>query len=196
MTIHTFGDANCYCGWHGVNSHYIGPEFCYSFGRRNLSKYDIMKYDVKRGDTIVLCFGERDCKYFIHQHIKETRLTYQQIIDDTVEKYFETIHLKITYAQIELKHVCIYNVIPPVYRDNTFDSCFYEMPSNEEKKKYTLYFNKKLKEKCDEYGFIFFDIYDKYVNMDGYLDANLSDNRNYIKNGKYINEFRQKYLDE
>ncbi len=43
-------------------------------------------------------------------------------------------------------------------------------------KKYVLYFNKKLKEYCINYNYIFFDIHDKYIDNDGFLRKDLSDN--------------------
>jgi hypothetical protein len=52
-----------------------------------------------------------------------------------------------------------------------------------------LYFNTKIKEKCIENAYIFFDIYDKYIDGNGFLRKDLSDDNVHIKNGKYIMEF-------
>ena len=66
--------------------------------------------------------------------------------------------------------------------------------TDEERKSYVLYFNKILKEKCIENNFIFFDIYDKYLDINGFLRKDLSDDNVHIKNGKYITDFIIEHL--
>ena len=61
--------------------------------------------------------------------------------------------------------------------------------SDEERKNYVLYFNKKIREKCIEKNYIFFDIYDKYIDENGFLRKDLSDGNVHIGNGVYINNF-------
>ncbi len=61
--------------------------------------------------------------------------------------------------------------------------------TDEERKTYFLYFNEKLKEKCIQYNYIFFDIYNKYCDDEGFLKKELSDNGIHIGNGIYITEF-------
>tara|TARA_Y100000996_G_C22057656_1_gene451849 strand:- start:275 stop:475 length:201 start_codon:yes stop_codon:yes gene_type:complete len=56
-------------------------------------------------------------------------------------------------------------------------------------KKYVLYFNEKLKEKCIEKEYIFFDIYNNYIDENGYLRKDLSDGSVHIGNGIYISNF-------
>ena len=66
--------------------------------------------------------------------------------------------------------------------------------TDEERKTYVLYFNKKLKEKCIEKNYIFFDVYDNYCDDNGYLIKDLSDGGVHISNGYYIREFIYKFL--
>ena len=63
------------------------------------------------------------------------------------------------------------------------------MSSDEERKTYCLYFNNKIKEKCIENNYIFFDVYDKYTDNNGFLNKNLSDNGIHILNGVYLTTF-------
>lgn len=63
------------------------------------------------------------------------------------------------------------------------------MGTDEEQKKYVLYFNEKLKEKCSEKEYIFFDIYNNYIDKNGYLRKDLSDKNVHISNGIYISNF-------
>ena len=90
----------------------------------------------------------------------------------------------------KLKHVCIYNIVPPVknfYKIN--NSQFPFLGSINDRKKYILYFNNKLKEKCTENNFIFFDVYNKYCDDDGFLNEKYSDGNVHIKNGIFLKEF-------
>ncbi len=60
------------------------------------------------------------------------------------------------------------------------------MGTDEERKQYVLYFNEKLKEKCIEKEYIFFNIYNNYIDENGFLRKDLSDGNVHIDNGIYI----------
>ena len=135
------------------------------------------------------CLGEIDCRCHIHKHITETT-TYQDIINNIVDNYFEAIELNVYISQIKLKNVCVYNVVPPIQKYNTWECPEYPyLGTDEERKRYVLYFNKKLKEKCIEKGYIFFDIYNNYIDKNGFLRKDLSDGNVHIGNGIYISNF-------
>jgi len=161
MVIHTFGDSHSSNGWDSnIEKHHLGPILAYSLGKEKLNRCNISNYNIKNGDTIIFCFGEIDCRCHVHKHINQT-FTYENIIDDIILNYFETIKLNVTVSQLNFKNVCVYNVVPPVKNPIKFYDAFGIEPfphlgSCEERKKYTLYFNKKLKEKCLENNYIFF----------------------------------------
>ena len=189
MSIHTVGDSHSYYGWSGIIHHHLGPVLCYSFGKDKLNKCDIRNFDIKDGDTVIFCFGEIDCRCHIYKHITDT-ITYQDIINDIVIDYFEAIDLNISISPIKLKTICVYNVVPPVQKYITVEnSSFPYLGSDEERKQYVLYFNEKLKEKCIEKNYLFFDIYDNYTDENGFLRKDLSDNNVHIGNGLYISNF-------
>lgn len=190
MSIHTIGDSHSHNGWNEIiQSHHLGPVLCYSFGKEKLHRCDIRNFDIKDGDTIVFCLGEIDCRCHIHKHITDTK-THQDIINNIVDDYFEAIELNVSISQIKLKNVCVYNIVPPVQKCNVWEDPGYPyLGSDEERKKYVLYFNKKLKEKCFEKEYIFFDVYDKYVDENGFLRKDLSDGIVHIGNGTYISNF-------
>jgi hypothetical protein len=105
------------------------------------------------------------------------------------------IKLYISVTEKKLKHVCIYNVLPTVNKYNTAENPQYPyLGSDEERKSYVLYMNQKLKEKCIENGYIFFDIYNEYIDSNGYLRKDMSDDNVHIKNGVYIDNFIKSYL--
>ena len=189
MSIHTIGDSHSFNGWTGIIYHHLGPVLCYSFGKEKLNRCDIRKFDIKDGDTIVFCLGEIDCRCHIHKHITETA-AYQDIINNIIDNYFEAIELNITISQIKLKNVCVYNVVPPIQTYNTQENPEYPfLGTDEERKEYSLYFNKKLKEKCIQKKYIFFDVYNSYIDENGFLRKDLSDDTVHIRNGVYITNF-------
>ena len=195
MTIHTFGDSHCSNGWSHVDCHHLGPKLCYSFGTKKLEICDIRAFDnIKDGDILVFCFGEIDCRCHIHKYINDNK-TYQEIIDDIIENYFEAIKLNINLSGLYFKYICVYNIVPPVQRDNTPENPEYPfLGTDEERKMYTLYFNEQLQKKCFENNYIFFDIYDKYTDENGFLRKDLSDGKVHIRDGIYIMEFINDYF--
>jgi len=184
MTLHTFGDSHSHHGFEKIKKihHDLGPLLCYNFPKR----FDINKYQssIKEGDTVIFCLGEIDCRCHIHKHITCDK-SYEVIIDEIVENYFEAIK-----RNTEGLRVCVYNVVPAVRKTDTWNNeSFPFLGTDEQRKSYVLYFNKKLKEKCLIYKYIFVDIYNKYVDKDGFLDRKLSDGTVHIGDGKFLEEF-------
>jgi len=189
MSIHTIGDSHSSFGWSGIIHQSLGPLLCYTFGTKKLNICDIRNFNIKDGDTIIFCLGEIDCRCHIHKHITDTT-TYQDIINEIVDNYFDAIHLNVSVAQIKLKNICVYNVVPPVQIYNTWENKDYPfLGTDKERKEYVLYFNKKIKEKCIEKKYIFFDIYNNYIDNNGFLRKDLSDGNVHIRNGIYISNF-------
>jgi hypothetical protein len=159
MSIHTIGDSHSVMGWSGVIYHHLGPVLCYSFGKEKLNRCDIRKFNIKDGDTIVFCLGEIDCRCHIHKHITETT-SYQDIINNIVDNYFEAIELNVLVSQVKLKNICVYNIVPPVQKYNTQESQSYPfLGTDEERKQYVLYFNEKIKENCIKKKYIYILIF-------------------------------------
>jgi hypothetical protein len=189
MSIHTIGDSHSFNGWSGITNHYLLDMLCYSFGKHKLNRCDIRNFNIKDGDTIIFCLGEIDCRCHIHKHITDTK-SYENIIDDIVDNYLKAIELNVSVSQLKLKNVCVYNVVPSTQKYNTYENHVWPyLGTDEERKKYTLYFNKKIKEKCIEKGYIFFDIYKHYIDENGFLRKDLSDGNVHIGNGMYITNF-------
>jgi len=169
------------------------------FGKKKLDILNIRNYGVKDNDSVIFCFGEIDCRAHIHIYVNEN-ISFQTIIDDIIENYFEAIKLNINgYKNIK---VIIYNVVPPgdvsnMHTENDIKRYVLvktknHIPwkgSNNERMQYHLYFNKKLKEYCEKNHFIFMDIYDKYCDENGLLKKELSDGNVHIKNPVYIKDF-------
>ena len=200
MSIHTFGDSHAssvYSGWRDCNNikaHHLGPVLCYSFGKENLKRCDIREFGIEDNDSIVFCFGEIDCRCHIHKHITSVK-SYKMIIDEIVNDYIDAIKINLDNCNVKLKNICIYNVVPPVQKYNTKENLQYPyLGSDEERKGYILYFNKCLREKCEENNWIFFDVYNSYCDNNGYLSKELSDGSVHIKNGIFIKKFIIDYI--
>jgi len=188
MVIHTFGDSHSYNGWPSyIKTHHLGSKLCFSIGRDGI---DIT--GVNNGDTIIFCFGEIDCRCHIHKHISAEK-PYTQIIDTIVNSYFEKIAQAIkSYANLT---TVIYNVVPVLEQYKNEEPTNYRYcGTDEERKTYTLYFNTRLREKCAEYKYVFFDIYNSYTDANGFLNKALSDNSVHIRDGTYISKFIEQHL--
>lgn len=193
MAIHTFGDSHSKEGWDGVANiqiHHLGPKLCFSIGRDGIIIKD--GYNVMNGDTVIFSFGEIDCRCHVYKHLTESN-TYKEIIDAIVDNYF--IQIQTAVNTVDALKTVIYNVVPPIQKDNTSqDANFPHLGTDDERKEYILYFNQKLKQRCTEYNFLFFDIYNKYTDSNGFLNKVLSDGTVHIRDGVYIKEFVENNL--
>jgi hypothetical protein len=83
---------------------------------------------------------------------------------------------------LRFKNVCIFNVVPPVQRHNTGENPEYPyLGSDEDRKEYVLYFNSLLKSHCSSKQFVYFDVYEKYRDINGFLRKDLSDGNVHIR---------------
>ena len=191
MTVHTIGDSHCHSGWGSeVVIHHLGPKLCHTLGKQHLTLCDFRNYDdMKDGDTVIFCLGEIDCRCHVHKHITAEE-PYQKVIENLVEDYIKAIEIIILASGLQLKNVCVFNVVPPVQRHNTGENPEYPyLGSDEERKEYVLYFNSLLKSHCASKQFVYFDVYDKYCDSNGFLRKDLSDGNVHIRDGTFLNHF-------
>ena len=199
MIIHTFGDSHAssiHGGWSNekmnlpiqIVSNHLGPKLMYSFGRDK--NYLFSPKTVAEGDAVVFCFGEIDCRC----HVGKYAPNWKQVVEKLVENYFEAIKINVT--QYKKLTVMVYNVIPQIERESPKNAWMIpyqkntpHIGSDSERSEYTRYMNSKLALKCEEHGYIFIDVYDKYCDENGFLKDDLSDKNCHISNQKYISEF-------
>ena len=207
ITLHTYGDSHStfFGAWssgtvdgvkidgvviEGLNikTNHIAGKLAYSFGRDQM---EVVK-DVNEHDIVVFCFGEIDCRF----HINKYEPNWEKSIDDLVENYFRTIDINVkSFPKLK---VCVYNVVPPLERENPLNlwtevwgvnNGVPATGTDEDRKRYTIYMNKKLKEYSVKYGYTFFDVYEQYSNEDGFLKRELSDTNCHIRNPIYMEDF-------
>jgi len=202
MVIHTFGDSHshfCFYKIPHIQTHWVPSILCYTFGHKYREELNIKHYNITDGDSIIFCFGEIDCRAHIYRHVTDTN-TYKMIIDDIVDNYFKAIHRNV--QQLDNIKTFVYNVVPPSkvsymqtpeqIRDFVMVKQKNDIPwkgSDEDRKSYHLYFNERLKIKCEEYGYTFFDVYNKYCDNEGFLKRELSDHNVHIEDPIYLKQF-------
>lgn len=188
LTIHTFGDSHSLFPWKDISikdvvikCNHLGPRLMYSIGRDG---FDISGYGVNPGDVVIFCFGEIDCR----RHIYKYKEHYKQNIDDMVENYFKM--LDKNREVIPDSRICVYNIIPPVRKhDAPVNPLFPHSGTDTERKEYVEYTNNKLREYCTDKNYLFFDIYNSYMDRNGFLNISLKDASVHIKNPVHIIKF-------
>ena len=187
MTVHTFGDSHCYNGWPpGVNTHHVGPTLAFSVGRDGL---DLSNLGLVKGDTLVISFGEIDCRCHVHKHVTDENPA-SSIIDGIVKSYLCAVSAAVRAQTADLKHVCIYNVPPPP-RDSTVPNnpAFPFLGTQEDRLGYAATFNECVKKACDTNRWVFFNTGAKHADSDGYLIPGLSDGNVHISFPRHNLEF-------
>ena len=198
ITIHTIGDSHAQIPWEKINFPHLqlninnlGAKLMYRVGIE-IDLIKLTKFNISNGDIVIFCFGEIDCRCHVWRY-KDS--DYKTIINSLVDNYFHAI-INNTSIFPNLT-ICIYNIVPPIRKEQHKHNELIELPfsgSNRTRKTYVNYMNKMLKNKCNEHGYLFFDIYDQYCDEEGYLDFNLSDKNVHIGNPKYIISFIKSYL--
>jgi hypothetical protein len=200
--IHTIGDSHSFYGWNkiehrdinkGISINHIGTVTMASFGLNYSKLVNLKAMGVKENDTLVFCFGEVDRRCHL---CKPNNLTkYKDIVDYIVDKYFEAI--KELVADFVKLNISVFNIVPPMYMDeqdynNYGEKSSYQYPfigTNEDVKAATLYTNGKLKEYCQKYNYVYFDVYDCYCDENGFLNPLLKDITIHIDNPVHIIKF-------
>jgi hypothetical protein len=154
--------------------HNLSPMTCASFGLRK----DIRDaLDINQNDWGCFCFGEIDCRNNIGKH-KEN---YRDIIDKIAENYFDAI------SQLILNKVFVFNVVPAVRANTAHEGPL--IGPDEERREYVRYMNECFAEQCYLYDYVFFNVFDKYTDIDGYFNVEYKDMSVHIANPIFLTEF-------
>ena len=193
MKLHTVGDSHSINGWPRVrvpglqvSTHEIGPKLMYSFGRDGLDCCDIKKWGVKEGEIVCFCFGEIDCRRHVRKHGE-----YKPQIDAMVEKYLQAI--KENVDRYENLTTWVYNV-PPTAKSKHFKNPEFFLGSDDIRLTFVNYTNKKLAEACEEYGYTFVNVKDKYSNEDGFMNMSMSDGGVHVTDPRHLITFVKETL--
>jgi len=182
--IHTFGDSNAIYPWNSIhlddasiNCHQLVDKTCASFGMDKIDVFNIKNYGVEEGDIVCFIFGMIDCT---SNNIGKNKEIYKEITNRIIENYFATIKINVEqYKNLTIIIECV----QPVVKDG---SCKQVAGTDIDRRKYTEYFNFKLKKACEEYKYLFLNTYKKYCGPDRFMNDSLRDVNLHIGNPEFL----------
>lgn len=149
----------------------------------------------KSKDAVVFCFGEIDIRCHVHNH--SVKNDFHTVIDNLIEKYFNTISIYTKIINNKDVKICVY-FVPPVSKNVSVnkDSKYPFIGTDEERKSYAIYINKRLRTECKQYRFIFIDLYDAYCDESGFFDSQKNTDYIHIEDSKPLLSFIKKNIVE
>jgi hypothetical protein len=113
---------------------------------------------------------------------------YSELINEIIKRYFEAIEFNV--KNFKNLRILVCSVTPTAKSSVIKQNPQYpHVGSDEQRKEVTKYMNLKIKEYCEKFNYTFVDIHDKYCDVDGCLNYELSDGHVHIVNPLYIIEF-------
>lgn len=183
MELHQYPWGEVCCAW-------MGPKLMHSFA----TQVDYVKQVLaKSGDALVLCYGEIDARCHLHHYMGETERSFCDPIHDLVDNYLALVLAYTEALKARGVKICIYFVLPAARRLISQENLDYPFAgSDEDRKRYSLCMNNRLREGCLKNDFIFVDLYDAYCDADGFLDPEKSDGHVHIRDAGPLVEFIKK----
>ena len=162
---------------------HIGPVTAYNLIKEGSSTKSSEKINeilniVKKGDIVILVFGEIDCRIHIFYQYKKNHetQTISELIKKTIHNYCTFVR-KIKKQEIE---VCIYGITPPGEEGNIYNYPYYADRKLQQK----IYheFNSELKSYCNDFRINFLDIFPLVSDKSGFLLKEYSDDGLHLNN--------------
>ena len=190
LTIHTLGDSHAYTGWSTLDipsvtiiTHWLGPKLMHSFNRDG---FDLRTLSLRQDDFVIFCFGEIDVRCHIHNWVRDD---FHSTIDTLISDYFSRISKCVSELTGIFVKVGVYFIPPAAKKETSNENKEYPFSgTDDERKMYVTYMNQQMRDKCNQYGFIFFDLFDAYCD-DGFLKREMSDGHVHIKNTQPLIDF-------
>lgn len=189
--VHVIGDSHSWSlrDCPGTIIHNIGPATAYNLANENSAgQYGRKLFDVVRcinrgKDTVLLVFGEIDCRVHIYNHFMKSggSVTINELLDRTIDNYGKIME----QLKREGTRFCVYGIIPATRHvlryppfatarmrrqmNEDFRSRYPYQASPETRSKINHEFNAKLKKHCLKCGYHYFDIYARTVDEHGFI---------------------------
>jgi hypothetical protein len=123
-------------------------------GREKLLK---LKEELPRNATLLLCFGEIDCRCHILKQADLQKAPIESVIDSCIRNYFQVIDDLIFEDHF---NVMLWNAVPT---SDLFDNDYPFYGDHLERNKCTISFNKRLEEECKKRSVPFISIQNKLL---------------------------------
>jgi hypothetical protein len=187
ITMHHVGRNNCIANF-DPTVHDTYTSFPISFHKSTCLTFRKSDFWSNQDSIIILCYGEIDCRCHIQRQINASGRTEDEVIQDLVNAYFQTIRNNV----IIYKQIIVCAVIPPMHQDK-YESVHDALAtaalpprlsfvgSDEDRVRFTQRMNFYLQQKCTEYQYTFMNPYDGYADESGCLKNELSDTLCHIK---------------
>ena len=195
--IYIYGDSHGNFNFKNLNlihkNCYHNSITMFRIGRDNII-INFNKSEIKENDTIVLVYGEVDCRCHIQKQI-DLGKDEDAVIREIVTNYFITIKNNVP----EKTNIIIVGVVPPKYKsndetkeNNDIINMFPIVGTNLDRVRYTAKVNALLEEMSNIHNYNYFNPYYYYTSPDGTLKPELSDNGVHIlKNVFFLEKFME-----
>jgi len=159
--IYPVGDSHSWHCWTNIPEtapYTCGPMTLYHFGLHK----PIMMAKIPKEAIVCFCHGEVDCRCHVFKFPP-----YEECIDSLVAGFREAVKLNIVGR--DPKKTWIYFVPPPARVSPPDNPGFPFLGTSEQRLGWVRYMNAQNKKMCQEEGWTFVDIYDRYADADGYM---------------------------
>ena len=195
--IYIYGDShanNCFKNLTLPHANFYSNSITmFRIGRDNII-INFEKDSIQKGDTIILLYGEVDCRCHVQKQINLGK-NEDDIIYELVNNYINTIQNNTKGLDI---NIFIVGVIPPTKRNDyeiLFGPILHEYPfvgRDEDRVRYTFKVNKLLEELSNKNYFVYFNPYNYYTRDDGTFKYEFSDNNVHLRDNAY---FLEKFIE-
>lgn len=131
------------------------------------------------GSTILLCFGEIDCRAHLLKQSVRRQKDIENVTKDCVDRYLRVI-LEIQTAGFSL---IVWNVVPSIVKEIAHTVKFPVYGTCEERNRITALFNLYLSNLCYRFRIPFISIFDRLVDTEG-----LTLSEFYLKDGQHLSQ--------
>ena len=196
--VHIYGDSHAHYSFKDLSLPYVDYHkesvTMFRIGRdRTLLNYH--KYDINPQDTIVVSYGEIDCRCHIQRQIKKGRQE-DDVIHELVHSYVDALKHNLG----DHKKVVLVAVIPTT-RQQDYERVYGPTKTKEmfegvdaDRSRYTKKVNVWLERLAQASGYVFFNGYDYCTRPDGTLNHEMSDTSIHLnENIPFLEQFVKLY---
>ena len=201
--IHIFGDSHGNFNfknikYDNIKNNYQNSITMYRVGRDKLNFINFRSYGINDNDIIIYQFGEIDCRCHIGKQLLLGH-NLNEIIIELINNYFISIKDNLEkYNNLKIIISCIPPPMNKEYYESIHGPVTHEFPffgSNEERSKYTTLMNNEIQKYCILNNFYFLNYYDDYIDINGLLKIELSDNICHINKNDKLLDLLYKIID-